>query len=125
MKKMLFVVLVAMLVVAMFLPIARAGPVMDPTEDVFLASIVPTANSMEAEKVGIVTQLSMVGLSAYARRDLEVVRGYQSREWVRNRSERVRITKWPGVVVASTLGSFNLAKDAVSSGNSIYDVDRA
>ncbi len=119
MKKMLFVVLVVAFVAAMFLPVARVGPVM-ASEEALLASVVPTAN--HAEKVGILAQLPVgFGFSAYIHRDFEAVRGYQFREWVRNRSERVRITKWPGVVVASTLGSFNPPAKGIafSSGNKV------
>ena len=123
MKKMLFVVFAVVLVAAMFLPVVRAGPVA-ASEEPLLASAVPSANFFVAEKVGIVAQLPVgFGLSAYIHRDFEAVLD-QSKGWVRNRSDRVRITKWPGVVVASTLGSFNNPASTFSSGNTTYNVER-
>ena len=109
---------------AMFVPIARAGPIM-ASEEVLLASVVPTTNPLM--KVGVVAQSSVgFGLNVYAARDFEADRDYQSREWVRNR-ERVRITKWPDVVVASIPGSFNNARRRItfSSGNAIHNGERA
>ena len=124
MKKMLFVVFAVVLVAAMFLPVVRAGPVA-ASEEPLLASAVPSANFFVAEKVGIVAQLPVgFGLSAYIHRDFEAVLGYQSKEWVRNRSERVRITKWPMAIIASTLGSFDKPAGTFSLGNTVYGIVR-
>ncbi len=122
MRKMLFVVLAVVFVAAMFAPVIRAGPVM-ASEEVLLASVVPTVTPQE--KVGVVAQSPSLGLSAHVHKDfVEVVLGYQSREWVRNR-ERVRITKWPTAIVASTLGNFNETARKAFSSHSSYGVERA
>ena len=106
MKKLLTVFVVLALVVcvvAVFAPAVRAGPVIGPNEEVFLASATPIANFAGFDKVEIVA-LSPgfgLGLSAYATSyDHAHTFMRPVKEWVRVLSTGVRTSKWPGTLVA-------------------------
>ena len=119
MKKLLTVFAVLALVVcvvAVFAPAVRAGPAMDPTE-AFFATAIATANceawivalspSSGLSTLNVATVVSDTAIVAGNRTALVTYYCRPVKEWVRNRSERVRTTKWPGTLIASAI-HFNL-----------------
>ena len=103
MRKMLFLSLVAMLVLVVFAAgPARASPVVGPSEEVFLASTTANLEILD-NKAGTVVLSPGFGLgrAIYANLYDRVAHANgPSKEWVRVLSTGVRISKWPGTLVA-------------------------